>query len=349
MRNNNQTKPKSDTNLINNYQKNKYNQFIMSSLNPLQKNTLVSNMNDFNRMKNIFTSKAKTRTKKNDFPPGNTKFSRFNSADKYKLSKGVGSTRIADKLQKDMLFLPSQINININNYNFSNYNSSHANQQGSSHIYGGSSVPYITPSTGQSNIIQNLNGPAYIEIINKDQNINSFNRPIYKQSNSNLNKVSSLINSPSDININNTKIKVNSSNKKIVFNRSLQKKVQEMNQDRNEDIQPEVNRLKIGNYEIDHENESFFHEVVNLFQYSSQAKGQSQVQSKINNERYMIGYRKDIKKNENIKSNREREYPNSNSQMPVVVVNQTSQRQGYLIESFINQDMVNIGDEVSKI
>lgn len=293
-------------------QSNVQGRYPATDLSNYNQNNFVLYNKDYNRTNKISTSKAKTKNNlKNQFAL-NTKFSRYNSADKYKLSNYKSKPlinkfdEIVSKSKKNfvtkdkvstnnqMYFYPNQINININNYNFSNYNNKSLNQrlQNASNTQTDSRL---------SNIIQNNNNsPAYIEIINpipnksntnsnkEKEKYNSFNRAANKQpssfknSNINFNQLEKLNESiikdkerekPAVISNSTTQLPRTTidQSKKIIINKSLQKKILEINQTTTNP--PEINKkIKIGNYEIDNENESFFHDVINLFQDTNDKK-----------------------------------------------------------------------------
>jgi hypothetical protein len=138
------------------------------------------------------------------------KYSRYNSADKYKLynnginNKYNNSNNLSAKMNKfddivrksnnikqvglknpqEAIYFPHQINININNYNFSNYNSKSSYnkfRQSQGNAYSSNHQPQVDSFQYNSNLIKNSgNSPAYIEIISplnvksEDNNTNQF-------------------------------------------------------------------------------------------------------------------------------------------------------------------------------
>ncbi len=277
--------------------------YAANDLSNYNQNNFVLYNKDYNRTNKISTSKAKTKNNlKNQFAL-NTKFSRYNSADKYKLSNYKSKPllnkfdEIVNKSKKvtsnQMNFYPNQINININNYNFSNYNNKSLNQR----VQNASNTQ---TDSRLSNIIQNNNNsPAYIEIINpipnksstnltkEKEKYNSFNRAANKQpssfknSNINFNQIDKLSESnnrekdkPALISNSTTQLPRTAIDpaKKIIINKSLQKKIFEINQTSTNNLPDPTKKIKIGNLEIDNENESFFNDVINLFQDSNDNK-----------------------------------------------------------------------------
>ena len=286
---------------------------------------------DYNRTNKVSTSKTKKpitiQAKEN------LKFSRYNSADKYKLNNyknklninkfdeilGKGGNKVnygnylKDKPKvnsKGMYFYPHQINININNYNFSSYNNK-SNQK---------LIPSNALSSQQiGNIIQNnSNSPAYIEILNPlpdktkesfgsnivstgghNHNVNSFNRSANRNPKSfineivnyNINNLHESLNTKDDkqqssiVNFNQSNTKplyltnsskqlpmTKQSSRKVIINKNLQKKIIEINTNSQLEKKEKEKTLKIGNLEVEDENESFFHEVINLFEESNKEK-----------------------------------------------------------------------------
>lgn len=290
---------------------------------------------DYNRTNKISTSKVKKpitiQAKEN------LKFSRYNSADKYKLSNyknklninkfdeilGKGGNKVnygnylKDKPKvnsKGMYFYPHQINININNYNFSSYNNK-SNQK---------LIPSSNALSSQQigNIIQNnSNSPAYIEILNPlpdktkesfgsnivstgGHNINSFNRSANRNPKSfkneivnyNINNLHESVNIKDDkqqqssiVNFNQSNTKpvyltnsskqlpmTKQSSRKVIINKNLQKKIIEINSNSQLEKKDKEKIFKIGNLEVEDENESFFHEVINLFEESNKEKNRDE-------------------------------------------------------------------------
>lgn len=182
---------KSQSNINLSYYKN------LNASKPRDTNSKNSSSKDIDNF-NLFSNVGKDKTK--------GKYSRYNSADKYKLYNNNTLNRnnnfinkmnkfdeiirksnvkkqnsSISKKEQNAYYFPQQINININNYNFSNYNSkSSYNKFRQSQASSSGNTPQIDSFQYNSNMIKNSgNSPAYIEIISplnqklEEQNINN--------------------------------------------------------------------------------------------------------------------------------------------------------------------------------